>query len=127
MATKKVKHLPIVARDPYLKPYEGALQGRADYAVRKEAELLGKPTSSPSTKGGEQDHALADWASGYLYFGLHHIKGQRDDVRCTKGYWVLREWAPNATAVYIKGDMNGWQKDEKYRLQPGRRYFYSIF
>ena len=102
---KKEKHLKIVERDPYLQPYEGALQARADYAVRKEQELTG-------------GKSLADWASGYLYFGLHHVKGQSDKVQSTKGYWVLREWAPNATAIYIKGDMNNWQKDEKYRLQP---------
>ena len=95
MATKKQQHLRIVELDPYLQPYESALQGRADYAVRKEQEL---------TDG----KSLADWASGYLYFGLHH----------TKNGWVLREWAPNATAIYIKGDFNNWQKDEKYRLQP---------
>ena len=96
MATKKVeRHLKIVERDPYLQPYEGALQARADYARNKEAELTG-------------GQPLSDWASGYLFFGLHH----------TKEGWVLREWAPNATAIYIKGDMNGWQKDENYRLQP---------
>ena len=53
------KHLPIVARDPYLEPYEGALQARAEYALRKEAEL-----------NGGQD--LADRASGYLYLGVHN-------------------------------------------------------
>ena len=95
MATKKEKHLKIVERDPYLQPYEGALRARADYARNKEAELTGgKP--------------LSEWASGYLYFGLHH----------TPEGWVLREWAPNATAIYIKGDMNNWSKDENYRLQP---------
>ena len=84
MATKKVeRHLKIVERDPYLQPYEGALQARADYARNKEAELTG-------------GQPLSDWASGYLFFGLHH----------TKEGWVLREWAPNATAIYIKGDMN---------------------
>ena len=35
---KKEKHLKIVERDPYLQPYEGALQARADYAKNKEAE-----------------------------------------------------------------------------------------
>jgi len=89
--------LKIVARDPYLQPYAQALQGRYDYACRKMAELSG-------------GNSLADWASGYLYFGLHHDKGAKQ--------WILREWAPNATAIYIKGDMNGWQKDEAYRLQP---------
>ena len=97
MATKKEQHLPIVARDPYLQPYETALQARADYARNKEAEITG-------------GQSLADWASGYLYFGLHHDRANKQ--------WLFREWAPNATAIYIKGDMNGWQKDENYRLQP---------
>ena len=107
MAKKnEIKHLPIVARDPYLQPYEGALQARADYAERKEKEIT----------GGAR---LADWASGYLYFGLHHKKPYTDAKgKKVAGEWVLREWAPNATAIYIKGDFNNWQKDEKYRLQP---------
>ena len=81
---KELKHLPIVARDPYLEPYEAALIGRAEDAARKEAEIT----------GGED---LAKWASGYLYFGLHHDRKNKQ--------WILREWAPNATAIYIKGDM----------------------
>ena len=104
MATKKSasqpkdeKHLPIVARDPYLQPYENALQGRAEYAAYKMKELAG-------------DKPLSEWATGYLYFGLHHDRKNKK--------WILREWAPNATAIYIKGDMNNWQKDENYRLQP---------
>ena len=32
---KTQKHLKIVERDPYLQPYEGALQGRYDYAAYK--------------------------------------------------------------------------------------------
>lgn len=87
--------LKLVQSDPYLQPYEEAINARYDYAIRKEEEITG---GTP----------LADWADGYLYFGLHRTK---------KG-WVLREWAPNATAIYIKGDMNGWQKQENYRLQP---------
>lgn len=87
--------LKIVERDPYLQPYEGALQARLNYALRREQELT----------GGE---ALHDWASGYLYFGLHF----------TGKEWVLREWAPNATAIYLKGDCNQWSKREEWRLQP---------
>jgi 1,4-alpha-glucan branching enzyme len=106
MATKKEKHLTIVERDPYLQPYESALQGRYDYALRKEQELT----------GGQN---LSEWATGYLFFGLHHQKPYTDAKgKKVAGKWVLREWAPNATAIYIKGDMNDWQKDEKYRLQP---------
>ena len=89
------KVLKLVQTDPYLDPYKDAIQGRYDYAARKEHELTGgKP--------------LSEWANGYLYFGLH---------KTTTG-WVLREWAPNATAIYVKGDANNWQKDEAYCLQP---------
>jgi len=89
------KKLRLVESDPYLQPYESAIRGRYEYAIRKEQEITG-------------GKSLADWATGYLYFGLHK----------TPEGWVLREWAPNATAIYIKGDMNNWQKDENYRLQP---------
>ena len=91
----------LVRNDKYLQPYEAAIQGRYDYAERRYKELAGEMT-------------LADWANGYLYFGLHKEESKRKKS-CT---WVFREWAPNATAVYIKGDMNGWRKQEEYRLQP---------
>ena len=87
--------LKLIQQDSYLEPYAAAIQARYDYAVRKEQELTsGLP--------------LEDWADGYLYFGLHP----------TATGWVLREWAPNATAIYVKGDMNGWEKREDYRLWP---------
>ncbi len=86
-----VKHIGIVKNDPWLEPFEGAICGRHDHALYKLNEL---------TNGGKQ--TLSDFASGYLYFGLH---------KTSKG-WVLREWAPNATDIYLVGDFNGWQEDE---------------
>ena len=97
-ATKKVtavKHIGIVKNDPWLEPFEGAICGRHDHALYKLNEL---------TNGGKQ--TLSDFASGYLYFGLH---------KTAKG-WVLREWAPNATDIYLVGDFNGWQEDEAYKM-----------
>ena len=47
--------LKIIKNDPLLEPYAMALQGRHDYAVRKEKELLGRDNRS-----------LSDFASGYL-------------------------------------------------------------
>lgn len=90
-----MKQLKLIQNDPYLQPYASAIQARYDYAQRREARLTG-------------GMPLADWANGYMYFGLHK----------TETGWGLREWAPNATAIYVKGDMNAWAKDENYRLQP---------
>jgi 1,4-alpha-glucan branching enzyme len=91
-----VKTLGIIKKDPYLKDFESAILGRYKYAQSKEKEL---------TDGAE---SLSDFASGYLYFGLH----------CTSEGWIFHEWAPNATAIYLKGTFNNWEKSEKYRLQP---------
>jgi 1,4-alpha-glucan branching enzyme len=89
-----MKKLKLITDDPWLTPYSEAIEGRYVHAVEKEAELT----------GGRQ--TLAGFASGHLYFGLH---------RMPEG-WVLREWAPNATAVYLIGVFNGWQKSEDFRF-----------
>jgi 1,4-alpha-glucan branching enzyme len=86
----------LITNDPWLTPYSKVIEGRYMRAVEKEAEL---------TDGGRQ--TLAGFASGYLYFGLH---------RTPEG-WVLREWAPNATAVYLIGAFNGWRKSEDFRFR----------
>jgi len=86
--------LAVVAHDPYLQPYEAALQARHDYALHREQELC-------------QGRPLSDWADGYLYYGLHLHEGR----------WILREWAPNATAIYLIGDTNQWQRREEWKLK----------
>ena len=91
------KSLKIIQDDPLLAPFAMAITGRHEYAIRKEKELL-----------GAQNRSLSDFASGYLYFGLHKVKRS----------WYLREWAPNATAIYVIGTFNNWQKSEDFRLYP---------
>lgn len=98
----RTKPLRLLQDDPYLQPYQQALQGRYDYVCNRYQALAG-------------NNSLKDWANGHLYFGLHFIESKKSDV---ESHWVLREWAPNATAIYLKGDMNGWQKSEAYRLRP---------
>ena len=46
-------------------------------------------------------------ASGYLYFGLHR----------TDNGWVFREWAPNATQIFLIGTFNDWKEEKKYSLK----------
>ena len=94
-AAPKVQHIGLVKNDPWLEPFEGAIRGRHDHALYKLNEL---------TQGGKQ--TLSDFASGHLYFGLH---------KTSKG-WTLREWAPNATEIYLIGDFNGWQEQEAYKM-----------
>ena len=92
----KASLLKIVKDDPWLKPFEAAIAGRHNYVNQKIQELTGGKTT------------LSDFADGHLYFGLH---------RTARG-WVFREWAPNATAIYLIGDFNQWAESEKYQLKP---------
>ena len=91
------EELNIIKNDPWLEPYADAINGRHQHVIAKEKELVGK---------GD----LSGFASGYLYFGLH---------RTDKG-WTFREWAPNATAIYMIGDFNTWKESPKYRLKKVR-------
>lgn len=90
-----MRQFNLIENDPWLKPYQSAIEGRYQYMIEKEKSL---------TNQGEQ--SLSEFASGYLYFGLH----------LTKEGWVLREWAPNATDIYLIGTFNGWQKHMDFRF-----------
>lgn len=90
------KTLDIIKNDPWLKDYEAAIVGRHRHAEDKIAEL---------TQNGKC--SLSDFASGYLYFGLHR----------TATGWVFREWAPHATEIYLIGDFNDWKESPKYQLK----------
>ena len=90
------KQLRLIRQDEWLQPYAAAIEGRHQHVIDKLAEL---------TNGGKQK--LSDFACGYLYFGLHFENKK----------WVLREWAPNATAIYVIGDFNNWQVDERYAMR----------
>ena len=70
---------PLVKKDPWLKPYQEALQKRQERAVLRELQLT----------DGKSD--LSEIANGHLYYGLHK----------TETGWVFREKAPNATAIYL--------------------------
>lgn len=91
-----VKHIGLVKNDAYLQPYEDAIRGRHDHALWK----LNVLTNNGKTK-------LTDFANGHKYYGLH---------KTTRG-WVFREWAPNATAIYLVGDFNNWEENDKYKAK----------
>jgi len=79
--------------DAYLKPFENAIRGRAEHAFARARELTCGAT-------------LADWAQAHEFYGLHR----------TKSGWVFREWAPNATSMWLVGDFSGWRTDPEFEL-----------
>ncbi len=92
--TKRQAHIGIVKNDSYLAPFEDAIRGRHDHAQWKLAQL---------THDGKQ--TLSDFSNGYQYYGLHKLPNG----------WVFREWAPNATALYLVGDFSNWEEQERYQ------------
>lgn len=83
--------------DPWLEPYAPAIEGRHEDVLRKLAELT-------AATGG----SLPDFANAYKYFGLHREAG---------GDWIFREFAPNATEIFLIGDFNEWTPSSAYALK----------
>ncbi len=94
--SKEVPVLRLIKNDSYLADYATAINGRHQAVFDKIQEL---------TDGGKQ--TLSDFADGYLYFGLHQVDKN----------WVIREWAPNATEIYLIGDFNNWVEDPKFAFK----------
>ncbi|MBI9074384.1 MAG: alpha amylase C-terminal domain-containing protein [Desulfatibacillum sp.] len=92
----KRKKLPgLIVSDPLLKPFQ------ADITRREEKIRTMMDRLVPIGK------TLSDVASGHEFFGLHFKEGQ----------WIFREWAPNATEIFLVGDFNQWRENEAYRLK----------
>ena len=87
--------LRLIKNDAALADFSDAINGRHEQAIRKMAELTGGTNN------------LSEFASGYLYFGLHK----------TEDGWVLREWAPHAIDIFVVGDFNGWKESARYAMK----------
>lgn len=92
---KKKTSLALVKGDSWLKPYEGIIEARHQYALDKKHDLI------------KNCGSLSSFACGYMYYGLHK----------ETSHWVFREWAPNAVKIYLVGDFNNWAESEEFRLQ----------
>jgi len=88
-------HIPLLIKnDPWLEPYRDAIVGRMKKTLSREKDLVGEGT-------------LQSFASGHLWFGLHR----------NENGWVMREWAPHATEIFLTGSFNDWQIDEAFRFE----------
>ena len=83
-----------IEADPLLLPYESIICKRLRMANDMEDRLT----------GGRMN--LVEFASGHEYYGMRY----RNDR------WVFREWAPNANAIFLKGDFSQWQAQERFSL-----------
>lgn len=87
----------LAEKDPWLKPYEERIRKRIEFTRSRERSI---------TQGGHIP--LVEFADGYLFYGLH-----RDE----RGSWVLREFLPGATEVYLIGSFNDWQVIPVWQLK----------
>jgi 1,4-alpha-glucan branching enzyme len=83
--------------DPWLEPYQGELQHRTDHIRYMEDRLTGGTIT------------LNEFANAHEHYGLHFRDGK----------WTFREWAPNATAIYLVGDFSQWQQLDTFALHYG--------
>lgn len=90
------RNAKIYELDPYLRPFKTAVD------VRHERILKARDAIAV-------DGSLSAGLNNHLYYGLHHTED---------GGWVFREWAPNATRIYLLGDFNSWKRSEGYALKP---------
>jgi 1,4-alpha-glucan branching enzyme len=90
-----MKKLKLIENDKWLQPWAEVIARRHKAAAEKKERLT-------------HNKSLADFATGYLYFGLHK----------TPDGWVIREWAPYATMIYLIGTFNDWKADESHIFIP---------
>jgi 1,4-alpha-glucan branching enzyme len=80
--------------DPWLKPFGPVIEKRISRCLEKEKLLTG-------------NKLLSDFAVGHHYYGLHK----------TDEGWIFREWAPNATAIFLTGSFSSWKENKKFLMK----------
>ena len=85
----------IFDNDAYLEPFKKQITNRYMRLVIRRNELAG------------YGKKLKDAINNHLYYGVHK------EGEC----WAFREYAPNATAIYVVGDFNGWKRLPEYMMQ----------
>ncbi len=85
----------IYKTDPYLEPFKEAIEARHERILAARKKIAG-------------DGSLSEGINNHLYYGLH---------KEPDGSWVIREWAPNASRLYLEGDFNNWKRTSAYEFK----------
>lgn len=87
-----MNELKIWIDDPWLEPYKRDIFRLHEKIALKRQEIAGygKP--------------LYDSVNSHLYYGTSR---EGDEI-------IFREWAPNASELYLIGDFNGWERSSAY-------------
>ena len=85
----------IYVTDPWLEPFRGAVDARHERILADRKKLAG-------------DGTLSAAVNNHIYYPLHR---EGDS-------WVIREWAPNATRIFLIGESNNWKRTEGYAFSP---------
>ena len=101
--TRNMSNKTLVDLDQWLAPHESTIQAREKYISSKLKTVLSGKTP-------------AEFAMGFLHFGLHK----------TDAGWIFREWAPNATRIFLVGDFSDWKEREEFALNRGENGEWSI-
>ena len=86
----------IYETDPWLMPHKDAIDARHEHIWQTLRHIAG-------------DGRLKDAVNNHMFYGLH---------KCEDGSWVFREYAPNASKIYLMGDFNNWKRTDGYALKP---------
>ncbi len=92
----KKKKPMIYDHDEWLEPYKEVIDRRHEMILEMKERM-------------SVDGKLCNGMNNHIYYGLH---------RDAKGNWIFREWAPNATKIYIIGEFNNWKRTDAYALHP---------
>lgn len=90
-----MKNDHFVDSDPWLAAFREEILRLGSYCKEKEQTFL-------------NGVSIDDFSRGYDYYGIHSFDS----------HLVIREWAPNATKMYLLCDENQWKADEAYQFTP---------
>ena len=96
MCAKAKKKKMIYDSDEWLEPFKDVIDRRHEMILEMKERM-------------SVDGLLSKGMNNHMYYGLH-----KDE----KGNWVFREWAPNATKIYLTGEFNNWKRSDIYAMKP---------